>query len=101
MKEYEIGQSVLIRATGEKDIKWWPGEILARKSAVTYLVWANSKERFVHAGEIKKNLTELRASGNGVEVRPKFDHAKSYEKPLAAALLNSQGDNISELDSRK
>ncbi|CAL1677452.1 unnamed protein product [Lasius platythorax] len=99
VSQYEVGQAVLVRVAGKKDIKWWPGETLARKSAVTYLVWANGRERFIHAGEIKKNLTELRAAKNGIDTRPVLDHSRLHDKPFAAALLNSQSDNNNELDS--
>lgn len=42
VKEYKVGQAVFVRASGEKDIKWWPGIIRERKSAVTYLVWVKN-----------------------------------------------------------
>lgn len=95
VKEYKVGQAVFVRASGEKDIKWWPGIIREKKSAVTYLVWLNGKERFVHAGEIKENMTELEPKKRIKELET--SESRKYQKrPFLTALLNSQNSNHNE-----
>lgn len=97
--EYEVGQPILVRAIGDKEVKWWPGEIIARKSAVTYLVWANGKERFVHAGDIRKNLTGLRVTQDGENTLPANDnHQRFQEIPLSAALLHPSSNSAHNSD---
>lgn len=53
------------------------------------------KERFVHAGEIKENMTELEPK-KGIKELETSESRKYQEKPFLTALLNSQNGNHNE-----
>ena len=54
---FQPEQSVFVKAYGEKSVRWWQGQIIERKNAVTNLVLVNGRERLYHAGNIKIDET--------------------------------------------
>lgn len=58
ISSFEAGQPVFVRATQGKIVKWWPGEVIARKSPATYWIRVNGKDRLYHVDEIKDNATD-------------------------------------------
>ncbi|RLU18802.1 hypothetical protein DMN91_009159 [Ooceraea biroi] len=85
------GQAVFVRASQDKIVKWWPGEIVERKSPATYIVKTKGKERLYHVDEIKENVTEVKSTGDNVpDGGPRVDSTR----PLAEALLRGKARSV-------
>ena len=72
---------MFVRATQDKIVKWWPGEVIARKSPATYWIRVNGRDRLYHVDKIKDNATNL-------QYRP------PEKGPLAEALLTNEDKTI-------
>lgn len=99
---FTVGQ-VFVRATQNKLVKWWPSEIVAKRSPATYVVKTNGTDRLYHIEEIKQNVTEQqsRAARSIIQSTETLERS---ERPLEEALLRnetqlSREENVNDSES--
>jgi transposase InsO family protein len=54
MRNFRVGDNVLVRSARREEIMWWPGTVKKVVSPVTYVVRVRGQQRFFHADHLKK-----------------------------------------------
>lgn len=86
VRNFDVGESVLVQSTRNKEVKWFPGRIIKIISASTYLVNVYGQIRFVHADHLRKCMFHIPE----VPVNPNVPHHASGSSVIAT-------DNNAEL----